>query len=288
MSERPGLSRNVSAARSRHRLRLGPDGRNFGRGGKGLPPGACALRGRAPESRTFRARDANGREASEPSPHIGLRGYRTRRGQRDCRAPQKWSRSNCNATHRARRAPRRGEDGFTLRQQDPHERRRRSRRPGHARLRPRPAHGIAHRNRHDHGEYEEHLARNADANRPARGGNNYRRQENDRRRLVHTFPQARCSRGVAHQQRAPGGKSWGRLRVPLTPTLFTSPSSAKVATARRLIQLSIPSLLPPELFLRYRPSPRARLSLERRPWSPWDTFKLARRTTSFPTRPNSG
>src|SRR5438309_5159759 len=80
MSERPGLSRNVSAARSRHRLRLGPDGRNFGRGGKRLPPGACALRGRAPESRTFRARDANGREASEPSPHIGLRGYRTRRG----------------------------------------------------------------------------------------------------------------------------------------------------------------------------------------------------------------
>jgi len=27
--------------------------------------------------------------------------------------------------------------------------------------------------------------------------------------LFTRFPQARCSRGVAHQQRAPGGKSWG-------------------------------------------------------------------------------
>src|SRR5438128_8230885 len=80
-----------------------------------VTPGTCALRGRAPESRTFRARDANGREASEPSPHIGLRGHRTRRGQRDCRTPQKWSRSNCNAAHRARCASRRGKDWFTLR-----------------------------------------------------------------------------------------------------------------------------------------------------------------------------
>src|SRR5213080_4859431 len=78
------------------------------------------------------------------------------------------------------------------------------------------------------------------------------------------------------------------VTVTPTPTLSASRSSARAATARRLIQLSIPSSSLPELFLRCRPSPRARSSQERRLWSPSDTFRLAPRTTLFPTRPNSG
>src|SRR5438552_1819365 len=76
------------------------------------------------------------------------------------------------------------------------------------------------------------------------------------------------------------------VTVTPTPTLSASRSTAKVAMVPRLIQLSIPSLSPPELFLPCRPSPRARSSRERRLWSLSDTFKLARRTTSFGTRVN--
>src|SRR6266568_2647596 len=87
----------------------------------------------------------------------------------------------------------------------------------------------------------------------------------------------------------PGGKLGSPPAIDTrTPIPFGSRSTAKVAMVPRLIQLSIPSLSPPELFLPCRPSPRARSSRERRLWSLSDTFKLARRTTSFPTRPNSG
>src|SRR5438105_10231698 len=53
------------------------------------------------------------------------------------------------------------------------------------------------------------------------------------------------------------------VTVTPTPTLSASRSTAKVAMVPRLIQLSIPSLSPPELFLPCRPSPRARSRIVR-------------------------
>jgi len=136
-------------------------------------------------------------------------------GATDCRTPQKWSRSNCNAAHRARCASRRGKTGLPY--------------ASKIHTKDDAGHEVPVMHACGHDLHMASLIGTATimANtkntwhgtlmligQPAEE-NNYRRQENDRRRLVHTFPQARCSRGVAHQQRAPGGKSWGRLRVPL-------------------------------------------------------------------------
>jgi len=113
--KRPGLSRNVLLLVVVTGFRLGPDGRNFGRGGKRLPPGTCALRGRCTRIPNFSGHEMQTAEklasrlrtlGYEVTEHVGGNGI--------VALLKKWSRSNCNAAHRARCASRRGKDWFYL------------------------------------------------------------------------------------------------------------------------------------------------------------------------------